>query len=644
MHLEDNELDRELVRRALDVEGLEVEFTYAATREEFVQALKAGNLDLVLSDFTLPGYGGAAALEHVRAQFPELPFIFVSGTIGEKRAIECLRNGATDYVLKDDPHRLAPATRRALREAKESKRRREAEEALQQERERFAAIFQFSPVGIGLGLGEGRMVNVNPQLCEIFGYSREELLGRSVQELNIWAEPEQREAALAKLHTEKAVRNFEAKFRRKSGEIRIGLLAIETLQLGVEPLLLATVVDITERKVLEGELLRANRVQSVGRLASGIAHDLNNILAPIMMSAPLLRMNLGPVDTEKTLATIELSAARGADLVRRLLTFGRGVEGDRGPVRVAGLIQEVVKIAGETFPKKILLRSRVAADTWAVRGDASQLHQVVLNLFVNARDAMPSGGTLTVEAKNVQLDENFTVAHPGMQPGDFVRLSVTDSGTGIPPQIVDKIFDPFFTTKAVGQGTGLGLSTVLGIVKSHEGLITVRSEENSGTTFEIYLPAIAAEAETVAAPASEPPRGNHELVLVVDDEPHIRAVVQKALSTHGYRVLVASDGAEASAMFARNISEITLVITDLDMPYMNGLSLARTLQRMKPDIKILVSSGLGSTKNARQWGSELAALGIPPILPKPYSIETLLTMVHRLLSEPDEREMRVASA
>jgi PAS domain S-box-containing protein len=396
--------------------------------------------------------------------------------------------------------------------------------------------------------------------------------------------------------------------------------------------------DITEKKKFETERLRTQRIESIGRLASGIAHDMNNILAPIMMSAPLLRMTLTPKDVEKTLATIETSAKRGADLVKQLLTFGRGVEGDRGPVAPEALIREIMRIAAQTFPRSITFITTLAPGGWPVCGDASQLHQVLLNLLVNARDSMPQGGTLTVATANVQFPPGAALLPSEAPPGPYVRLSVADTGFGIPPDIVDKVFDPFFTTKEMGHGTGLGLSTLLGVVKSHGGFVRLSSEVSRGSTFEIYLPATPGATEKSSENALPPsPSAGSELILVVDDEESIRNILRETLERQGYRVVTANDGAEAAAVFARNPTAIELVIADLDMPVLDGLSLVKLLRKIRPEVKVLISSGAGATKTMQKRLEELRALPVDAILHKPYSAARILSAVASALAGKPSR-------
>ena len=314
--------------------------------------------------------------------------------------------------------------------------------------------------------------------------------------------------------------------------------------------------DITERKNLEAQLLRTQRLESVGRLAGGIAHDLNNILASIFIATPLLRETMHSAEETELLDTIESSAQRGADIIRQLLTFSRGLPGQHVPLQLTLLVREMLKIVTETFPKNISAQFVAAPDLPLVSGNTTQLHQVLMNLCVNARDAMPAGGTLTIALHAARLDEAFVQAHPGAQPGDHVLMSVRDTGTGIQPQDLDKLFDPFFTTKKIGEGTGLGLSTTLGIVRGHHGFILVESTPGQGSEFQIYLPVSPLPAAPVATPAPLPllanPLGQGELVLVVDDETNVRQMTCHILERSGYRVLAAADGAAALQLYKQH--------------------------------------------------------------------------------------------
>ncbi len=386
--------------------------------------------------------------------------------------------------------------------------------------------------------------------------------------------------------------------------------------------------DLTERKRLESQFLRAQRMEGVGTLASGLAHDLNNILAPIVISVPMLRGKLSETETSEVVATIESSARRGANIIRQLLTFGRGVEVECIPVQVRYLIQDTVKIARETFPRNIRLRTLVPDDLWSVSGDPTQIHQVLLNLALNARDAMPNGGELCFSAQNMVLDEQYAAMNIKAKPVPHILVRVQDTGTGIPLEIRDKIFDPFFTTKEIGKGTGLGLSSAAGIIKTHGGFIELDTEPGRGTAFTIYLPATPGSRQVPGIIDPVPsPSGSGEAILVVDDEVSVREATRKMLERHGYRVHTAGEGSQALALFSSRLGEISLVITDVDMPVMDGLALVRVLRKMAPQLQIIASTGLSTDQRMEA----LNQLGIENPLFKPYTAAELLQSVHDAL-------------
>jgi PAS domain S-box-containing protein len=396
---------------------------------------------------------------------------------------------------------------------------------------------------------------------------------------------------------------------------------------GLPQSILVVETDVTERKKTEARFLRAQRLESIGQLAGGIAHDLNNILAPIMMGAALVRETIADPEAQARLDMIESNAKRGANIIRQLLVFSRGLEGPKAPVSLNQTVRELGRIIRETFPKSVVFRTRAAPDLWLVEGDQTQLDQVLLNLCVNARDAMPNGGALTVETGNTTLDEREAQATPSAKPGPYVLVRISDTGTGIPAEIMERIFDPFFTTKGPDKGTGLGLSTVLGIVKGHGGFLRVHSEIGQGTQFEVYLPAMPpANASSVSAQTGPAPRGQKQMVLVIDDEKAVREVVCKTLENGGYRVLAAANGAEALMVYSQYEKEIQVVITDMMMPVMDGSAAILVLRKRNPGLKIVAISGVES---ARQ--REAQALGVHAFLLKPFTTETLLSTLGDLL-------------
>lgn len=386
--------------------------------------------------------------------------------------------------------------------------------------------------------------------------------------------------------------------------------------------------DITDKKQLESQFLRAQRMESIGTLAGGIAHDLNNVLAPILMAVQLLQLKIMDERSQQWLAILETSAKRGADLVKQVVSFARGVEGDRTLVQVRYLISEIKQIIIETFPKSIELYLDVDQDLWLVSGDTTQLQQVLMNLCVNARDALCQGGTIRIRGENIVIDEHYARMHIDAQIGPYIVVTVSDTGTGIPSDVLERIFEPFFTTKERGKGTGLGLSTAIGIVKSHGGFINVYSEPGRGTEFKVYLPAIE-EIELLPDENYELPRGQGELILVVDDEMAICKITQTSLEAYNYRVLTARDGIEAIALYAQYRSDISVVLVDMMMPEMDGLMTIRTLQKMNPLVQIIAVSGLVSNEKL----VEVASTGVNTFLPKPYTTQELLTTMNQILQE-----------
>jgi PAS domain S-box-containing protein len=388
--------------------------------------------------------------------------------------------------------------------------------------------------------------------------------------------------------------------------------------------------DITEQINLEAQLRRAQRMESLGTLAGGIAHDLNNVLAPILMSVQILNAKITDPAIKKVIASLEAGTKRGSEIIKQVLTFARGAEKDFAPQQLRYVVSEVEAIIRQTFPKNIQLRIGTSKDLLPILGDATQLNQVLMNLCINARDAMPEGGRLTVTAENISMDESFARLILGAHPGQYVMLTVADTGMGIPQEIQEKVFEPFFTTKEKGKGTGLGLSTVYAIVKSHEGLIKLYSEYSKGTEIKIFLPVTQKEDKKSEPILNEELiRGNGERILVVDDELFVLQITKEILEVQGYTVLLAMDGAEATAIYASAEKEsIPLVITDMNMPLMDGSSTIRALRRLDPKLKIVVSSGLLTDVNS----AGLGGLDIQGYLTKPYTAEQLLIMVQKVLS------------
>ncbi len=552
---------------------------------------------------------------------------------GKLRNFECLFRPKTGEIktalLSLEPLQLGEE-RLWLKMLTDITDRKRNEEALRM----HSRVLESMTEGVSVSDESGFVVFSNAACNRMFGYAPASLVGLHVAELGA---PACRDSSGFTFEIGEALERTgnwhgEVQSRRKDGSLFTTQAHITVLQIAGKRCAIAVQEDITHKKQLEAQLLRAQRMESVGRLASGIAHDMNNILAPIMMVPALLRGKLDADDADRLLTTIETSADRGANLIKHLLFFGRGVEGQRVVMRFSDAVREIEEIIGETFPRNISIVTDVAPDAWPVRADPTQLHQVLINLCVNARDAMPSGGCLSIAVRNVAAGEIGDDAMAQRLVGPHVLLAVRDTGTGISPEHADKIFDPFFTTKEAGKGTGLGLSTVLGIVKNHGGFVTLKTALGSGSTFQVYFPAApAAEADRLLESDGRLPMGGNEMVLLVDDEESVREIARELLIRHGYAVLTASNGAEATALFAQYAKQIQAVVTDVDMPIMDGLSLARGLRAMNPALKIIVATGLQGVMRTERQASEIAALDVTT-LAKPFTAATLLSALRDVLT------------
>lgn len=757
LHLEDSPNDAILVEETIRAEWPDAQITRVWQREDFVAALDKGEFDLILSDYTLPSFDGLAALEIARVRRPEKPFVFLSGTIGEERAIEALKRGADDYVIKDRPRRLVGAIRHTLARRAETARRKKAEQALQESELRFkqladhsSEIFWFASVapdqilyvspaieriwglpaerfygqprlwvtaihpddrarveaayhawmegktkrfeeeyrivrpdgsfrwlldsgtlirnddgkicrlsGIAKDITarrlaeeqlrdqaalldkagdaiiatdlEHRVAYWNASAAHLYGWSAADVFGRNLRDLDLGYLPARFETARAQVLSSGEWRG-DFNLRSKQG---VTLQIESTWSLvrsadGQPRSILMIDTDVTEKKKLESQLLRADRMDSIGMLAGGVAHDLNNVLAPILMGADLIRLNTRDPGSLRILENIVQSALHGSALVRQLLTFARGGEGERAEVHLGSLVEDVQKLLRQSLPRNIDLSIDCAADTRSIHADATQIKQVIINLALNARDAMARGGYLEISAANTSVDENLARSHPGAQPGPHVCVLVRDTGTGMPPALLEKIFDPFFTTKGIGKGTGLGLSTVLGIVKGHGGFLRVESELGRGTMFQLFFPALLQAPPIPVRPVAPlTVVGHGELVLLVDDEPSIGETLGLVLERTGHRVVVARDGAAALAEFDRHRDSIAVVLTDINMPGMGGMELIAKLRSRAPRLRIIAMSG--------GWGPkqrELLMTMSPPIefLEKPIASTTLLMTLHGVLA------------
>jgi PAS domain S-box-containing protein len=605
-----------------------------------------GPFAVVCSDQRMPGLDGVGVLETVQRLHPATIRVMITGHAGHADTLRAINvGGIAHFVTKpwnDDELRrlmtgcidrfnLAMENRFLLEEvaATNLSLRRLAEDHLRQNVEQFRLMAENVDDLVAVVDRNGRRIYNSPSYRELLG-DPESLKGTSVF-LDI--HPDDRERAMSvfqEIVRTGIAQRVEYRIMARDGSVRTleskgGVIrdAEGTITQGI-----VVSRDVTEERKLAAQFLRAQRMESIGTLAGGIAHDLNNVLTPIMMAIEVLKGKMSDKHGLKLLNTIETSATRGSSIVRQVLAFGRGVKGDRIVVQLKHVIKEVVQICGETFPKSIAIDTELSRDLWVVSADPTQMHQVLLNLLVNARDAMPRGGTITIAAANLKLDDNFSRMQPDAAPGPYVSLTISDTGSGIPAEIREKIFEPFFTTKELGMGTGLGLSTTLAIVKGHRGFIDLESEPGKGTTFRVCIPATATAPESAAPEGeAEPPMGNGELILIIDDEAAIREITKETLQTFGYNVLTATDGAEGVAVFAEHSHTIRVVITDMMMPVMDGGAAIRALKRMSPDIKIIAVSGV----TQGEQGGPASDAGAQVVLTKPFTAMTLLTTLSEVM-------------
>jgi PAS domain S-box-containing protein len=458
---------------------------------------------------------------------------------------------------------------------------------------------------------------------KIYGYSKEEATGKVITELLYYEQTEYLNVINKVLEKGEWQGEIKQKNKDDLAVISDSRVTIMRDKSGKPQSILTSSTDITNKKSLEAQLSRIHRMEGLGTLAGGIAHDLNNAITPIMMSVEILEMKHNDEKSRKLLNSIKESAKQSAALVKQILTFSSGIEGKKESLDLSNLVLESLNIIKGSITKTISINNEISDNIYNITGDLTQLNQVIINLIINSRDAMPNGGKINISAKNVHIDEAFTKMNIEASIGNYVMLTISDTGKGIPDKIVDRIFEPFFTTKEIGKGTGLGLSTILGIIRSHGGFITVSSSENKGTVFTIYLPAIARETnngdtgENIVSL-----NGNGEYILVVDDEEPIREALETTLSQFNYNVMTAADGAEAIVVFLQNPDKIKVVITDMSMPVMDGIATIQALRKINPDIKIIASSG--QKKRAEiinQAGKELKFLS------KPYMTSDLLKAI-----------------
>jgi two-component system cell cycle sensor histidine kinase/response regulator CckA len=628
LHLEDDLLDRELVEATLAEAGVSCKIRHVDTREAFVRAIEE-EIDIILADYSLPAFDGLTALDIAKRRRPEVPFIFVSGTMGEDPAIESLKNGATDYVLKQKLSRLVPAVQRALEESENRKNLTEKDRVLQDMEAKYRLLVENADEAIFIVQDEA-VKFPNPKTMETTGYTMEELACVSFTER---IHPEDRgkigERYFSRLQggppDPKAV---PFRILKKTGEVVWLRGTVRTIDWEGKPGFLSIFRDVTTEKNLEVQFLQAQKMEAVGRLAGGIAHDFNNALTGIFGFGELLRDKVaGDQQASHDLNEVLLCAERAATLTRQLLTFARRQVIEPVNLDLSALVGNLMKLIGKVVGAHIEVKILSEENIPTIHADRGQIEQVLMNLCMNAKDAMPEGGRLLVETRGVFLGEEYVRQLPYMKPGRYALLAVSDTGIGMDETTRNQVFEPFFTTKGPDKGTGLGLAMVYGIVKQHDGFIHFDSEPGKGTTVVLYFPAVGARPDLVQERCGEGVlRGGKETILLADDEDSIRSVVEQSLKALGYDVLVARDGEEAVEIFGRN-EGIALAVLDMVMPRKGGKEAFEEMRKKNPPLKVIFMSGYNADAIRESY---VLTAGVP-YLQKPFGPTMLARKIREVL-------------
>ncbi len=611
--------------------------------ESAIKIAESALPDLILLDVILPGIDGFETCRLLKSNSAtqDIPVIFISGLIDKIETVKGLNLGAVDYITKPLENqevlarvnihlRLRNLTKKLTAQNEQQVALRERKQAEQKIREQ-AALLNITTDAIIVQDLNNQIQFWNKGAEHVYGWIAEEVLAKNANQLLYPKQSFCQLKNIQKTLAESSSWQGELHQVTKQGQeiIVASRWTLVNDEEGQAKSILIVNSDITEKKQLEAQFLRAQRMESLGTLASGIAHDLNNALTPIMMTMQLLEAKLPDEKSQQWLAIMETNVKRTADLVKQVLWFSRGSVGNFKTLQVRDLISEVENIVKQTFSKAIEIRiDAPIQNLWNIFGDATQLHQVLMNLCINARDAMPHGGILGISANNFWVDSYYARMNIDAKVGSYIMITVSDTGTGIKREIVDRIFEPFFTTKEMGKGTGLGLSTVLGIIKSHGGFINVVTEVSKGTEFQVCLPVTQTiETDNLLSGERELPPGHGELILVVDDEDSIREITKTWLEQNGYKVIVANDGIDAIALYTKHQQEISVLLIDMMMPCMDGPTTVNILKKINPDIKIIGLSGLASNHEM------IKTLGnsVKTFLSKPYTSSDLLKNLQMVL-------------
>jgi len=593
--VEDSEEDAALLLRELKKQGFDPIFERVETPAEMTTALDKHKWDVIISDYSLPRFSAPDALELMKTKAVDLPFIIMSGSIGEDRAVSALKSGAHDFIVKGTMSRLVPAIEREIRDAEERHARKQAEESLLQSSAEINDLYNQAPCGYHSLNADGFFVRINDTELTWLGYERDELLGKRFIDV---LHPDFIKSYQANFEIFKrsgTIHDLEFNMLRKDGSILPVVMNASALRDADGNYIMSRsiVFDTTERKRLEEQLRQAQKIEAIGQLAGGVAHDFNNLLTVIIGHSLLALERMNPDHSiRNALSQIHKTGERAAALTRQLLAFSRRQILEPKVIDINANLAEMDAMLKRLVPANITITTNLDPKVSRVFADEGQLGQVVMNLVINARDAITSHGKIAIETSNVSLDEAYSRTHTGVKPGRYVLLAVSDTGSGMSDEVKARIFEPFFTTKEMGKGTGLGLSTVYGIVRQSGGSIEVYSEVGKGTTFKIYLPRADGELSATQSSQALPSivQGN-EVILLVEDDDEVRELIQEILKWSSFTVLSARNGVEALKVSEQHTGLIDLLMTDMVMPEMTGPELADRMRKLRPAMKVLCMSG-----------------------------------------------------
>ena len=642
LFIEDSADDADLLLRMLEKGGFAPQSRCVQTEEDLTAALDAGRWDIVVADHSLARLPSRRALEIVRGRDLDLPFLVVSGTIREQDAVDLMKAGASDYLLKDRLTRLVPAVRRELDESRLRREHRLAQAEIERAQARYRSLIDNAVIGVyRSGGASGRFTFVNQALVTMLGYASAEDLLQVDPVRDVFADPAAL-AHLADVGPAGRIEGTEVEWKRRDGRplhVRLWgrVVAHAETPFGLEMF----VEDISEIRLLQRQLEQAQKMEAVGRLAGGIAHDFNNLLVAILGYADVLRSAVDGNDKRvRCIEEIQKAGERAASLTRQLLLFSRRQVLDRAVLNLNGVAKDVETMLVRLIGEDVVLRTSLQPGLPNILADRGQVEQVLLNLAVNARDAMPRGGDLVIETRSVTLDEPMPAVPKSLAPGRYVRMTVADTGEGMSEEVKSHLFEPFYTTKEKGKGTGLGLSMVYGIVTQSDGALTFASEPGVGTRFDLWFPATdrkvegtatKGETESMSQPKSTI-QGGGETLLFVEDDPAVCALATEILQIAGFKVLPASSAAEATVLLDGHHGPVHALVTDIVLPDMSGVALAERVHAMRPGMRILFTSGYTSES------VDISALerAHAAFLQKPFRTGELVAKIRSVLDDPTQ--------